>query len=106
MMLAGYALLENPCPTPIVVVGAESLDFASASVHETVEVDGVSRMREAGPLTIAPQGRLALAPGGLHLMLMGPERALAEGDRARIRLVLGDGGRVFAEFDVRRDAPR
>ena len=49
--------------------------------------------------------RLVLAPGGTHLMLMGPAKALPEGSRARIRLVLADGRRVFAEFEVRREAP-
>jgi copper(I)-binding protein len=38
-------------------------------------------------------------------MLMGPVRELPEGAHARIRLVLADGRRVFAEFPVRREAP-
>ena len=105
-MHAGYAVLRNDCTTPITVVGAESLDYASASIHETLVEDGVSRMREAGRVEVAAHGRLVLEPGGRHLMLMHPARPLVEGDRARARLVLADGRRVFAEFAVRRDAPR
>ena len=32
-------------------------------------------------------------------------RPLAEGDVARVRLVLADGRKLFAEFPVRRAAP-
>lgn len=105
-MHAGYAVLRNDCDSLLSVVGAESLDFASAAIHETVLEGGVSQMREAGALEVAPHGRLVLEPGGRHLMLMGPSRSLPEGARVRARLVLADGRRVFAEFEVRRDAPR
>jgi periplasmic copper chaperone A len=105
-MLAGYAVLRNDCGTPVTVVGVESLDFASASIHETIVEDGISRMREVGPIVVPEHGTLVLEPGARHLMLMQPARALAEGDRARARLVLADGRRVFAQFTVRRDAPR
>jgi hypothetical protein len=104
-MLAGYAVVRNDCARPVRIVGAESLDFASASLHATVDEGGVSRMRAAGPLDVPARGRLVLAPGGTHLMLMGPAKALPEGARARIRLVLADGRRVFAQFEVRREAP-
>ena len=48
---------------------------------------------------------LRFEPGGLHLMLMKPLRPLAEGDTARLRLVLADGRRLYAEVPVRRSAP-
>ena len=103
--LAGYLLLRNPCETPVVVVDVESLDFGMPMIHRTVEEGGMSRMREAGRLELPPGGELRFEPGGLHLMLMRPLRPLAEGDVARVRLVLEDGRRVFAEYPVRRAAP-
>jgi copper(I)-binding protein len=104
-MLAGYAELRNDCATPVTIVGAESLDFASASIHETVIENDVSRMREVGPIDVPAHGRLVLEPGGRHLMLMDAARPFAEGEHARARLVLADGRRVFSEFQVRREAP-
>src|SRR5688500_12797664 len=105
-MLAGYAVLRNDCTKPVTVVGAESSDFASASLHATVSADGATRMRPAGTLVVAPGMKLTLAPGGTHVMLMGPRRALPDGEKIRLGLVLADGRKVFAEFDVRREAPR
>lgn len=104
-VLAGYLELHNPCDRDLQVVGVESLDFGMPMIHRTEVVDGVSRMRDAGRLDLPPGGRLIFSPGGLHLMLMQPLRTLAEGDVARIRLVLADGRRVFAEFPLRREAP-
>jgi len=39
-------------------------------------------------------------------MLMQPLRALKEGDKAGVRLVLADGRRVFSEFPVLKEAPK
>lgn len=90
---------------PVVVTGVESRDFGMPMIHRSEVVDGVSRMRPVGELTLAPGGSQAFEPGGLHLMLMKPLRPLAEGDRVGLRLVLADGRRVFAQFPVSREAP-
>jgi copper(I)-binding protein len=103
--LAGYLVLRNPCEAAVEVSGVESRDFGMPMIHRTEVVDGVSRMRPAGKLVVPPGGELRFEPGGLHLMLMKPRRALAEGDQASVRLVLADGRRVFAVFPVQREAP-
>jgi copper(I)-binding protein len=103
--LAGYLVLRNPCEGAVEVVDIESLDFAMPMIHRTEQVDGVSRMRPAGKLEVAAGGELRFEPNGLHLMLMKPLRPLAEGDTARLRLVLADGRRIYAEVPVRRTAP-
>ncbi|GAB2494323.1 copper chaperone PCu(A)C [Arenimonas alkanexedens] len=103
--LAGYLVLRNPCATPVEVAGVESRDFGMPMIHRTEIQDGVSRMRPAGKLVIAPGEALAFEPGGLHLMLMRPLRPLADGDVAGVRLVLADGRRLFASFPVQREAP-
>lgn len=103
--LAGYLVLRNPCGEAVVVTGVESRDFQMPMIHRSDVVDGVTRMRHVGELTLAPGQSLVFEPGGLHLMLMKPRRALAEGDQASVRLVLADGRRVFSVFPVRREAP-
>lgn len=100
--LAGYLVLRNGCDAPVAVTGVESLDFGMPMIHRSVVEDGVAKMRPAGDMTVPAGGELRFGPGGLHLMLMRPKRPFAEGDVARIRLVLADGRRLFAEFPVRR----
>ena len=90
---------------PASIVAASSPAYGSVELHESKLVDGISRMRQVPELRIAPDGAAVLQPGGLHLMLMKPLRALAEGDQASVRLVLADGRRIFAVYPVLRDAP-
>jgi periplasmic copper chaperone A len=84
------------------VVAASSPAFASVELHETRVVDGVNRMRHVPALRIAPGDAAVLKPGGLHLMLMRPHAALAEGDKVVVELELADGRRVPGEFEIRK----
>ena len=59
---------------PVTIVGASSPAFGEVSLHETRIVDGVSRMRALPELRIAPGDSAVLKPGGMHLMLMQPQR--------------------------------
>ncbi|TWH09370.1 copper chaperone PCu(A)C [Pseudoxanthomonas taiwanensis] len=102
-MLAGFGRIANHCGEAVAVVGARSPAFAEVSVHETTQVDGLSRMRELERLPV--HGEAVLQPGGLHLMLMQPGKALAEGERVPLVLLLADGREVPVELAVRRAAP-
>ena len=99
-MLAGYLTLKNSGDQTVTVLAAQSDRFRTVTVHQTVIENGVSRMRELNRLEIAPGQELKFAPGGLHLMLMQPRSAIAPGDRVEIVLLLSDGQRVPAMFDV------
>lgn len=105
MMLAGYARLRNDGDAPLTLVGARSDAFGMAEIHRTVEIDGVARMREATPLTIAPGETLGMEPGGLHVMLMRPKAALGEGQAVSVVLLLEGGSEVTVDFPVRKQAP-
>jgi periplasmic copper chaperone A len=103
--LAGYGVLRNACNEAFRVTDARAADFAMAMIHQTTVENGTSRMRHARNLVVPVQGRLVFAPGGHHMMLMHPKRALKEGDRVRIELVFDNGGRLPATLVVRREAP-
>lgn len=103
--LAGYLVLKNRCAAAVEVVGVESLDFAAPMIHRTESKGGMNRMRPATDMKVAAGGELRFEPGGLHLMLMRPAKVFKDGDQVRLRLVLADGRRMFAEVPVRREAP-
>lgn len=103
--LAGYGELRNTCAEPFLVADVRAPDFAMAMVHETTVENGMSRMRGARNLVAPARGRLVFAPGGSHMMLMHPKRALKEGDRVKVEIVLKDGRRVPAMLVVRREPP-
>lgn len=103
-MLAGYVVLHNRSQQPLALVGAHSERFALVEVHETVDVDGVARMREVPRIEIAPGATLRLQPGGRHLMLMRPQSVPAEGEQVEIVLKLSDGSELPLRFQVLRQA--
>ena len=104
--LAGYLVLKNTCKTSIKIIDVESKDFAMSMIHRSVLENGVSKMRDPGVLQIKPGASLKFEAGGLHIMLMQPLRALKEGDRVGVRLVLADGRKVYSEFPVLKQAPK
>jgi len=104
-MAAGFGEFGNACATPAVVVSASSPAFGEVSLHETTQVAGVSRMREVERLPLPAGGKVALAPGGLHLMLMQPKQALVEGASVPVAFQLQDGRVIEATLQVRKVAP-
>ena len=78
-MAAGYLRLRNTCAAARVIVAASSPQYAGVSVHESVRVDGVARMRALKQLEVPAGGEVVLAPGGLHLMLMPAAHAQGHG---------------------------
>ena len=105
MMLAGYATLRNSGDAPVTVTGASSEAFGDVSLHESVEVDGVARMKAIGAVEIAPGATMLLAPGGKHLMLMRPKHDIEAGQKITIRIATKSGDGAGAEFVVRDSAP-
>jgi copper(I)-binding protein len=62
----------------------------------------MSAMRGVDRVTIPANGRVAFAPAGLHVMLIGPARTLAVNDRIRVVLRLRGGGEVAVSAVIRR----
>ena len=104
-MLAGYAELRNPCNVPFEVIGVKGRDFVMAMVHETKVENGVSTMRMAKFSPVPAHGVLRFEPGGRHIMLMHPRRALPAGTVVRVELLMADGKRIPVDLTVRRDPP-
>ena len=71
---------------------------ASAVIHTTVDVDGVSRMRPQAEVTVAQQQRLEMRPGATHLMLHGVQ--LKAGEPLQLRLVFADGETLELQIPV------
>lgn len=105
MALAGYARVRDACGRAATITGARSASFGSVMLHATAMANGMSTMREAAALQVPARGELRFAPGGNHIMLMQPRRALPVGQRVRIELLLSDGRAIAADFTVRPDAP-
>lgn len=104
-MAAGFGQFHNGCAQPLKVTAAKSSVFADVSIHETRQSNGVSRMRAVPELPLPSGKSVALAPGGLHLMLMEASAPLQEGAQVPVTFTLQDGREIKATLEARKRAP-
>jgi hypothetical protein len=101
-LMAGYLELRNTTSRPQVLVAASSTGFESVMMHRTMVKDGMAGMEHLSQIELAPNASLIFAPGGNHLMLMNPKRALRAGDAVVIKLEFRGGLVLPVTFAVRK----
>lgn len=98
----GFLVIANDGGKDDRLLRVESDIAQRVEIHQMRNDAGVMRMRQITEgLPIAAHGRLVMAPGGYHLMLIQPKRALLEGGHFDATLVFQRAGRVKATFQVR-----
>jgi periplasmic copper chaperone A len=98
---AAYFTVTNGGQQPAVVVGVISPLATSAMIHETTLTGSQSAMRARAQVPLAPQATIHLAPGGMHVMLMGLSKPLNAGDPVPLVLLLEGGATVAFAARVR-----
>lgn len=98
---AAYVVIANEGTVVDTLLGIET-DFAvMAMLHKTeFGADGVARMAELPPVTVAPGDVYSLEPGGTHIMLMGLAGGVKVGDMVPFTLIFQNAGRVAVDFMV------
>lgn len=95
---AAYATIESATDDRLLGVTTPTAD--QVMIH-AVEKDGdVSRMKLVGALAIPAGKRVTLAPGGMHMMLMGLHDKLDEGATFSMTLSFEKSGEVTVEVSV------
>lgn len=96
-----YLTITNEGSTPDRLVAAESPVASRVELH-THDVDsaGVMRMRQVEAIDVPAGEATALRPGGLHVMLIGLENRLVEGETFPLTLVFEAAGAVELEVQV------
>ena len=82
------------------LIGLETPVAASVMIHAAETTDGVSHMVQLMSLALPAEQTVMLAPGGVHLMLMGLKAKLAEGDSFPLTLRFEHAGTVTVEVPV------
>ncbi|WP_430418189.1 copper chaperone PCu(A)C [Phenylobacterium sp.] len=83
------------------LTGAASPVAANLDVHSMSMDGGVMRMRQLEALDLPGDRPVALAPGGLHLMLIAPTKALTAGDTVTLTLRFGKAAPLTLQAPVR-----
>jgi periplasmic copper chaperone A len=97
---AAYLIVRNEGDKDDRLVGAASPAAESVEAHETVDENGVARMRPLEGASIPAGGALVMRPGGAHLMLMGLAAPLREGSSFKLTLTFERAGKMTVEAQV------
>jgi copper(I)-binding protein len=96
----GVFLTVTDKGAPDRLVGASTPVAAMAEVHETVNDNGVMRMRPVPGLPLESNKPVELKPGGYHIMLMGLKQQLKDGETFPVTLNFEKAGSVTATVHV------
>ena len=98
---AVYLTVVNTDTTAITISGVTTPVATTASIHETMNHEGMVHMTARQSLMIGRDSTVVMAPGGLHVMLESLQRALRAGDTLALTLTLADGRTVPVTATVR-----
>jgi copper(I)-binding protein len=87
---------------PDTLTGVSSPVAASAELHESINDNGVMKMRSVASLPVAPGKPVTLAPGGYHIMLTGLKQALVAGTTFPLTLTFAKGGSLTTTATVEK----
>lgn len=98
---AAYMVIVNNSPKEISLVSASSDIAGSTEIHQMSDMDGMMNMAMVGQVHIPAQGKVALQPGGFHVMLIDLKKPLHKGDIVPITLRFQDGSTIIVSAQVK-----
>ena len=100
---AAYMQIINSHVQPQTIVGLSADCCTMVMLHQTRQDGDKVSMEHLDRLIIPAQASVHLAPGGMHIMLMGVQQELSLGRKVRMTLRFGDGSTQDIELDVKKD---
>jgi periplasmic copper chaperone A len=98
---AGYMVIKNTGSTADHLIGGALAGTASGQVHETLNDNGVMKMRPvSGGLEIKPGESVELKPESFHLMFNGLTAPLVKGQIVKGTLTFETAGSVAVEYAI------
>ena len=98
---AGYFTLVNVSDEPLVLQSITTDAYESVEIHQMTHVNGMMKMSEIESLDLAANGKIKLAPGGKHLMLINPKRDIKTGGRVKLTLKFKSGLTQLVDLPIK-----
>ena len=96
-----YVSIANGGPGEDRLLSAESPVSERVEIHETVDEEGMIKMKHHDKGVLIEEGEtLLMEPGGSHLMLMGMKTALVDGEKLKMTLHFKKAGPMEIEIPI------
>ncbi len=102
---AAFMTLHNSDPEPVALTQVQSDTANHTELHQHTEHNGTMQMRQIEAVQIPAQGSTRFQPGSYHIMLMGLQGPLTEGDEVKLMLRFSDGQSTQLILPVKRVQP-
>jgi copper(I)-binding protein len=99
---AVFMVIRNQGDKDVKLLSAETPAAKTTELHTVIEEDGMKKMRPVANIPIKARSETALKPGDYHLMLIGLNRPLQEGEEVALTLRFDDGSSQAVVAPVRR----
>lgn len=103
---AAYVTIVNSSATSDKLVSISTPVAGRAALHTTIKDGDIMRMREVQHIEIGPKARVALQPGGVHIMLTDLKQPLKKGATFPMKLVFEKAGETTVEVAVQSIAAK
>lgn len=103
-MTAAYGQVINTSDATVILEGASTSFASRAEIHESQQMYGRFQMVKRESIAIPAGETLSLAPGGIHVMIMGVSEMPAAGSQVSVCLQI-DGTEACVAADVLRNGP-
>lgn len=97
-----YMVLENHGLTNDKLLSASTSSAKRTGFHEITMKGGMVEMNKVKHILVPAGGRVELEPKGLHLMMVGLNHVLKEGDTILLTLTFENAGEIIIEAPVRK----
>lgn len=95
-----YFTIVNGSKQPDTLVSLSSPAAAKVEMHRTSVEKGLSRMRPAGQIEIAPGQTVKAEPGGFHVMFLGLKSPLSAGMQVPLVLTFQQAGAITVQVEI------
>lgn len=102
---AAFMTLQNRSSDAVRLIKATSSISRHTELHHHTQVEGVMQMRQVEAIEIGAEDSTVLAPGGLHLMLIGLEASPVTGQDVSLTLTFDNGDTLNLEAPVQPIMP-
>jgi len=98
---AAYMTITNNSSKEAVLISASSDIAGAVEIHQMSEMSGMMNMAMVSNIRIPALGKVALKPGGFHIMLINLKKPVNKGEIVPITLHFQDGSSIMVNADVR-----
>lgn len=101
----GFLTIHNGDTEDERLLGGRATFAKDIQIHETKQEGDVMKMQHLPDGLLIPAGEsVSLQPGSYHLMFMGLESPLVDGDRQRVTLIFENAGEMEVEFAIEKSS--